>query len=277
MALVIPTNTASLDAQKTLTRNSAALNKSFARLSSGFRINTAADDAAGLAISESMKAQIRSYTIAERNANEAISMTQTAEAALGSMHDILGRMRELAIESSNGSMTQVDRGYLDTEFTALKQEMGRIQGSSKFNGKLLVSTTGEQIIFQVGLDNTASDQITLTFGGLSLTTLLAASTNVAGATAGSALGSIGRIDQAIGIISTERAKYGAAMNRLDVTTASIQTMRVNLSAANSRIRDVDVAEETAQMSRNQVLSQAGVSVLAQANQLPQMAMQLLQR
>ncbi|RYZ09473.1 MAG: flagellin FliC [Myxococcales bacterium] len=276
MALVIPTNTASLDAQKTLTRNTASLNKSFARLSSGFRINTAADDAAGLAISESMKAQIRSYTIAERNANEAISMTQTAEAALGSMHDILGRMRELAIQSSNGSMTATDRGYLDTEFTALKEEMGRIQGSSKFNGKLLVSTAGESITFQVGLDNTASDQITLTFGGLSLTTLLAASTNVAGATSGSALGSIGRIDQAIGIISTERAKYGAAMNRLDVTTSSIQTMRVNLSAANSRIRDVDVAEETSQMARNQVLSQAGVSVLSQANQLPQMAMQLLQ-
>src|SRR6185295_6771731 len=151
MALVIPTNVASLDAQKSLTRNSNALGKSFARLSSGFRINTAADDAAGLAISESMKAQIRSYTIAERNANEAISMTQTAEAALGSMHDILGRMRELAIESSNGSMTGTDRGYLDTEFTALKQEMGRIQGSSKFNGKQLVATTGSQIIFQVGL------------------------------------------------------------------------------------------------------------------------------
>jgi flagellin len=276
MALVIPTNVASLDAQKTLTRNSNALGKSFARLSSGFRINTAADDAAGLAISESMKAQIRSYTIAERNANEAISMTQTAEAALGSMHDILGRMRELAIESSNGSMTGTDRGYLDTEFTALKQEMGRIQGSSKFNGKQLVATTGSQIIFQVGLNNTASDQITLTFGGLALTTLLAATTNVAGATAGTALGSIGRIDSAIAIISTERAKYGAAMNRLDVTVSSIQTMRVNLSAANSRIRDVDVAEETSQLSRNQVLSQAGVSVLAQANQLPQMAMQLLQ-
>ncbi|MDF3065119.1 MAG: Flagellin protein FlaA [Polyangiaceae bacterium] len=276
MPLVIPTNTSSLDAQKSLARNTASLGKSFARLSSGFRINTAADDAAGLAISESMKAQIRSYTIAERNANEAISMTQTAEAALGSMHDILGRMRELAIQSSNGSMTANDRGYLDTEFTALKDEMARIQGSSKFNGKLLVSTTGESITFQVGLDNTASDQITLTFGGLSLTTLLSASTNVAGATSGSALGSIGRIDQAIGIISTERAKYGAAMNRLDVTTSSIQTMRVNLSAANSRIRDVDVAEETSQLARNQVLSQAGVSVLSQANQLPQMAMQLLQ-
>ena len=277
MALVIPTNVASLDAQKTLSKNSAALGKSFARLSSGFRINTAADDAAGLAISEGMKAQIRSYTIAERNANEAVSMTQTAEAALGEMHDILGRMRELAIQSSNGSMTGTDRGYLDTEFSALKDEMSRIQGSSKFNGKLLVATAGSAITFQVGLDNTASDQITLTFGGLSLTTLLAASTSVAGTGATSALASIGRIDQAIGIISTERAKYGAAMNRLDVTVSSIQTMRVNLSAANSRIRDVDVAEETSQLSRNQVLSQAGVSVLAQANQLPQMAMQLLQR
>jgi flagellin len=276
MPLVIPTNVSSLDAQKTLTRNSNALAKSFARLASGFRINTAADDAAGLAVSESMKAQIRSYTMAERNANHAISMTQTAEAALGEMHDILGRMRELSIQSSNGPMTAVDRGYLDTEFSALKDEMARIQGSSKFNGKLLVSTTGEQITFQVGLNNTASDQITLTFGGLALTQLLSASTNVAGATAGTALDAIGRIDSAIGIISTERAKYGAAMNRLDVTVSTIQTMRVNLSAANSRIRDVDVAEETSQLSRNQVLSQAGVSVLAQANQLPQMAMALLQ-
>ena len=277
MALVIPTNVSSLDAQKTLTRNSNALAKSFARLSSGFRINTAADDAAGLAVSESMKAQIRSYTMAERNANHAISMTQTAEAALGEMHDILGRMRELSIQSANGAMTSVDRGYLDTEFSALKDEMARIQGSSKFNGKLLVSTAGEAIKFQVGLNNTAADQITLTFGGLAMTALLSATTNVAGATAGSALNAIGRIDAAIGIISTERAKYGAAMNRLDVTVSTIQTMRVNLSAANSRIRDVDVAEETSQLSRNQVLSQAGVSVLAQANQLPQMAMTLLQR
>jgi flagellin len=277
MALVIPTNTASLDAQKTLTKNSNALGKSFARLASGFRINTAADDAAGLAISESMKGQIRSYTMAERNAGDAISMTQTAEAALGSMHDILGRMRELAIQSANGSMSGADRGYLDTEFSALKAEMGRIQASSKFNGQPLVSTTGQEIIFQIGLNNTASDQITLTFGGLSLTSLLSATTNVAGATAGNALNSIGRIDSAISIISTERAKYGAAMNRLDITVSSIQTMRVNLAAANSRIRDVDVAEETSQLARNQVLSQAGTSVLAQANQLPQMAMQLLQR
>src|SRR6476659_7511883 len=123
MALVIPTNVASLDAQKSLTRNSNALGKSFQRLSSGFRINTAADDAAGLAISEHMKSQIRSYTVAERNASDAISMTQTAEASLGDMHDILGRMRELAMQSANGDMTQIDRGYIDTEFQSLKAEM----------------------------------------------------------------------------------------------------------------------------------------------------------
>jgi flagellin len=274
--LVIPTNFSSLEAQKNLNKSQLALGKSFARLSSGFRINTAADDAAGLAISESMKSQIRSYTVAERNANHAISMTQTAEAALGEMHDILGRMRELSIQSANGSMTSSDRGYLDTEFSALKGELARIQGSSKFNGKLLVSTAGETVTFQVGLHDTAADQITLTFGGLALTTLLAGSTNVSGASSANALAAIGRIDQAITIISTERAKYGAAMNRLDVTVSSIQTMRVNLSAANSRIRDVDVAEETSMLARNQVLTQAGVSVLAQANQLPQLSLSLLQ-
>ena len=277
MALFINTNVASEAAQKNLGANQQKLQVSFARLSSGLRINSAKDDAAGLAISESLKSQIRSFNVAERNASDGISMAQTAEGALGEVHDILGRMRELAIQSANGSMSGADRGYLDTEFSALKAEMSRIQGSSKFNGQPLVSTTGQQIIFQIGLNNTASDQITLTFGGLSLTTLLAATTNVSGATAGNALNSIGRIDSAISIISTERAKYGAAMNRLDITVSSIQTMRVNLAAANSRIRDVDVAEETGQLARNQVLSQAGTSVLAQANQIPQMAMQLLQR
>jgi flagellin len=275
MTIDIQTNVASLDAQLRMSSTQNAVAKSFQRLSSGFRINTAADDAAGLAISESMKSQIRSYTVAERNANDAISMTQTAEASLGDMHDILGRMRELAMQSSNGDMTAIDRGYIDTEFTSLKAEMSRIQGSAKFNGRLLVAATAESIQFQIGLDNTASDQITLTFGGLNLSTLLAASTSLGGATAGSALASLARIDEAIQTVSTNRAKYGATMNRLDVTVSSIQTMRLNITAANSRIRDVDVAQETSMLSKNQVLSQAGVAVLAQANQLPQMALSLL--
>jgi len=272
----VKTNIQSLDAQVKLNSTQMAVNKSFQRLSSGYRINSAADDAAGLAISESMKSQIRSYTVAERNASDAISMTQTAEASLGDMHDILGRMRELAMQSANGDMTSVDRGYIDTEFSSLKAEMGRIEGSAKFNGRQLVASATSQITFQIGLDNTASDQITLTFGGMSLSTLLSATTNVAGATAGNALASLQRIDDAIQTISTNRAKYGATLNRLDITVSSIQTMRLNITSANSRIRDVDVAMETANLSKNQVLAQAGVSVLAQANQLPQLALKLLQ-
>ena len=272
----VRTNIQSLDAQVKLNSTQMAVNKSFQRLSSGYRINTAADDAAGLAISEGMKSQIRSYTVAERNASDAISMTQTAEASLGDMHDILGRMRELAMQSANGDMTSVDRGYIDTEFSSLKAEMGRIEGSAKFNGRQLVAAATSAITFQIGLDNTASDQITLTFGGMSLSALLSASTNVSGATAGNALASLQRIDDAIQTISTNRAKYGATLNRLDITVSSIQTMRLNITAANSRIRDVDVAMETAQLSKNQVLAQAGVSVLAQANQLPQLALKLLQ-
>jgi len=270
------TNIQALDAQMKLSSTQMAVNKSFQRLSSGYRINTAADDAAGLAISESMKSQIRSYTVAERNASDAISMTQTAEASLGDMHDILGRMRELAMQAANGDMTDIDRGYIDTEFKSLQAEMGRIEGSARFNGRQLVTAAPDNVVFQIGLDNTASDQITLTFGGLSITQILSASTSLDGATAGNALASLSRIDTAIQNISTNRAKYGATLNRLDITISSIQTMRLNITAANSRIRDVDVATETAMLSKNQVLSQAGVAVLAQANQLPQLALKLLQ-
>jgi flagellin len=272
----IKSNIQAMDAQTKLNSTQMQVNKSFQRLSSGFRINSAADDAAGLAISEHMKSQIRSYTVAERNASDAISMTQTAESSLGDMHDILGRMRELAMQSANGDMTDIDRGYIDTEFQSLKAEMGRIEGSSKFNGKQLVTATASNVTFQIGLDNTTSDQITLTFGGLNLTGILAASSNLAGATSGNALAALATIDTAIENISNNRAKYGATLNRLDVTISSIQTMRLNITAANSRIRDVDVAEETANLSRNQVLAQAGVAVLAQANQLPQTALRLLQ-
>ncbi|HEX4336983.1 MAG TPA: flagellin [Polyangiaceae bacterium] len=275
--LTIPTNIASLEAQKNLGRNQAALMQSFNRLSSGFRINSAADDAAGLAISESMKSQIRSYVVSERNANDAISMVQTAEGALGEVQDIAARMRELAVQASNGSFTAVDRGYMDTEYGQLKSEITRIQGSAKFNGKSLLQTAASSIVFQVGLNNTAADHLTVTFGGFSLTSLVASTNTLGGSTASSALGALSVIDGAMTSISTQRAKYGASMNRLGIVTSSIQTMRLNITAANSRIRDVDVAEETSMLARNQVLAQAGVSVLSQANQLPNMAMNLLGR
>jgi len=273
MPISIQTNISSLETQKALGKTQMALSKNFTKLSSGFRINTAADDAAGLSISESMKSQIRSYTVAERNANDAVSMTQTAESALGEMHNILGRMRELAMQGSNGSMTDTDRGNLDTEFASLKAEIGRIQDSAKFNGKQLVAVSGETVKFQVGLNATASDQISVTFGGVNLSALLATGSSVSDVS--SAQAALGNIDTSIQSVSNSRAKFGTAMNRLEIATSNIQTMRLNLSAANSRIVDVDVATETAAMSRNQVLSQAGVSVLAQANQIPQLAFGLL--
>jgi flagellin len=273
MALTIQTNVSALTAQKNLGANQRMLAGSFQKLSSGFRVNTAADDAAGLAVSESMKSQIRSYTVGERNAADGISMAQTAEGALGQVHDVLGRMRELAMQSSNGSMTSTDRTNLDTEFSSLKAEIGRIQDSAKFNGKQLVAVSGETIKFQVGLNATASDQISVTFGGVNLSALLATGSSVADVSGAQA--ALGNIDTSIQSVSNSRAKFGTAMNRLEIATSNIQTMRLNLSAANSRIVDVDVATETAAMSRNQVLSQAGVSVLAQANQLPQLAFGLL--
>jgi len=276
MSITIRTNIPSLQAQKNLGKASSALNASFDRLSSGLRIVTAADDAAGLAISESMITQIRSFTIAERNAQDAVSMVQTAEGALAEVHSIMGRLRELAMQGANGSLTSTDRGFLDTEFQALKAEIARIQGAAKFNGKQLLQTTVSTVQFQIGLDNTASDQLTLSFGGVGLTSIIGASNLIAGSGISSALRALSTIDSTLSIVSTLRAKYGATMNRLDITISSIETMRLNLSAANSRIRDVDVATETAALARNQVLSQAGVSVLSQANQLPQLALNLLQ-
>jgi flagellin len=271
----IPTNAASLEAQRNLGRSQSLLQRSFNKLSSGFRINSAADDAAGLAISESMKSQIRSYVVAERNANDAISMVQTAEGALGEVQDIVVRMRELAIQAANGSFTATDRGYINTEYEQLKDEFVRIQGAAKFNGKPLFQATSSSILFQVGLDYSQSDQLSVTFGGFALSTLVATSNVLSGSTVSSALAAIGTIDGAMTDISTQRAKYGASMNRLEIVTSSIQTMRLNIAAANSRIRDVDVAEETSVMARNQVLTQAGVSVLAQANQLPNLALSLI--
>lgn len=275
MSLYINTNVASLDAQRNLARTQLALTENFQKLSSGFRINTAADDAAGLGISESLRAQVRSYSVAERNTNNAISMAQTAEGALGQVSSILTRMRELAVQGSNGDMTATDRSYLDTEFTNLKNEIDRIASSTKFNGKDLLAGSSSTIDFQVGIDNNATDRIAIVFGNVSLTTLGVSAATVSGATATSSQAAIGTIDAAMTNVSTRRADFGAAMNRLGITVANIQSMRTTISAANSRIRDVDVAEETAALARNQVLSQAGMSILAQANQSPQAALSLM--
>ena len=277
MGIDIQTNVAALSAQRNLGQSQKLLAGSFQRLSSGYRVNSAADDAAGLAISESMKSQIRSYTVAQRNAGDAQSMAQTAEGALGDVHDIMGRMRELAVQSSNGDLGSTDRGYINTEFKSLQQEVVRIQGSAKFNGKLLVSSVATAAVkFQVGLNNTAADQINVTFGGVALTAITTtAGSNLSSQT--SALAALATIDSAIQTVSTSRANFGTVMNRMDFAVSNIQTMQLNITAANSRIRDVDVASETANLSRNQVLTQAGTAILAQANQIPQMALSLIGR
>jgi flagellin len=273
--LTIQTNVGSLQAQKNLAGVQKGLNVSFNRLSSGYRINSAADDAAGLAISDSFTAQIRSYSVAERNANDGISMAQTAEGSLGQMTGLLTRMRELAVQSANGSNSSTDRDYLNTEFKQLQAEIGRIQDSTTYDGNALIGATSSSVTFQVGISSASTDQIAVTFGGLGMTTLLASAEVVSGTNSSNALAAIDDIDAALGKVETARARFGAVMNRFETTTSNIQTVRTNLAAANSRIRDVDVAEESAALSRSQVLSQAAAAVLAQANQAPQLALGLL--
>lgn len=275
MALFIQTNVASLNAQRNLATIQSGQAVNFQRLSSGFRINSAADDPAGLGISQRLGAQIGCLSVAERNANDAISMSQTAESALGQMGTMLARMRELSVQGANGELTGTDRGLLDTEFVSLRDEITRISVSTKFNGKDLLAGAAAATTFQVGIGNTTADHIDVTFGGVDTTALGINTTTLAGATAANSQAAIDAIDTAIGFVSTKRAEFGAAMNRIGETVANVQSMRTNMSAANSRIRDVDVADEAANMSRNQVLSQAAIAVLTQSNQAPQLALSLL--
>jgi flagellin len=275
MPLYIQTNISSMEAQRALSANQTGLQTSFQRLSSGLRINSAADDAAGLAISDQMQADIRSYAVAERNTNNAVSMAQTADGAMGQISSIMQRMRELAEQSANGDMNTNDRSYIDTEFTALKAEIDRIGQSTQFNGISLLSGASNTVTFQVGIQNTAADQLNVVFGGVDLTSLGLNATSVGGATATNAQAALGAIDGALTALSTRRADFGAALNRMQTTVSNLQSMRTNLSAASSRIRDVDVAEETSSMAKKQVLTQAAAAVLSQANQAPQLALSLL--
>lgn len=275
MAMVINTNVASLQAQRNLSTAQSNLSTSFNRLSSGFRINSSKDDAAGLAISEKFKTQVRTYNVVERNANDAISMAQTADGALGQITDIMGRMRELAAQGANGALQSSDRAYLSTEFKQLQAEVTRIMTSTKFNETQLVASAAKAVTFQIGLDNKDTDRISVDFGGIDLNTLRATATTKVSSAETNSRTALDTIDTALKTVSTARAKFGAVMNRFDNTVGNIQTARLNIAAANSRIRDVDVAEEAAQLSRQQVLMQAGSSILAQANASPQQALGLL--
>jgi flagellin len=250
-----------------------SLQSTFQKLSSGFRINSASDDAAGLGISKGMEAQVRSFSVAERNANDAISMSQTADGAAEQIHGILSRLRELAVQGSNGTLSSSDSTNLDTEFQAMTSEIDRISNVTKFNGTSLLSGTSTTVNFQVGINTTTDDSLAVVFGGVDSSTLGVSGLDVTNNT--NSKTAIDAIDTAIQNLSTTREGWGSAMNRLSAAVANIQTTSTNMTASLSRIRDVDIASETASMARQQVLSQAGVSILGQANQSPQLALKLL--
>ena len=281
MALSIMTNVPSLAAQRNLSNTQRSLNQSIGRLSSGLRINRAGDDAAGLGISENLKADIRSLSQARRNANDGISLTQVAEGAMNEIHGIVSRMRELAVQSANGTLGGTERGYIHTEFGQLRSEIDRIAAVTEFNGQALIDgSTATGLDFQVGIHSAAANRLSLsvatiaasnlgsTGGGL---TLGSASLS----TATNAQSALSAFDAAIQQLSTARARIGAFQNRLQVTVQNLSVAHENLSAANSRIRDADVAEESAQLTRAQILQQAGTSLLGQANQLPSAALSLI--
>jgi flagellin len=273
MALTVNTNVASIAAQRFLDLSGVALEKSFERLSSGLRIVRAGDDAAGLGISERMRARIRSLEQAARNTQDGVSLAQSAEGALNEVHAALSRMRELAVESANGVLSQADRDNLDTEFQALKDEITRIASATNFNGTSLLASA-QTVTIQVDVGTNASvDTIDIaltdsTAAGLSIDALDI--TSVANAT-----DAITALDTAVDAVSTSRASLGAVQNRLEAAGRNLGVQIENLTAAESRIRDADVAKEMAQATRNQILQQAGVAILAQANAAPQVALQLL--
>ncbi len=279
MAISILTNVASLNAQRNLNTTQTALSASIGRLSSGMRINNAADDAAGLGISENLKADLRSLSQASRNANDGVSMSQVAEGSMNEMQGIVTRMRELSVQSANQTLGSTERGYIQTEFGQLRNEINRISAVTEFNGQKLVDGSASAgLSFQVGMQNTANDRISMSITKLTTSTLGSTSLHIASAslsTATNARNALGAFDKAIEQLSTARAKVGAVQNRMQVTISNLAVAHENLSAANSRIRDVDVASETSQLTKAQILSQAGLAVLSQANQLPNSALSLL--
>ncbi len=282
MGMSILTNTASLSAQRNLSKSQGAMAKNIGRLSSGLRINSASDDAAGLGISENLKADIRGLAQAGRNANDAVSLAQVAEGSMNEQQGIVTRMRELAVQAANGTLGSTERGYIDTEFDSLSAELNRISNTTEFNGqKLLDGSASSGLTMQVGFQNTANDRISMSITRLVTSTLGTAGSaglTVAGVSLSTATNSqlaLGAFDAAIEQLSTARAKVGAFQNRASITISNLGVAHENLSAANSRIRDVDVASEAADMTKNQILSQAGISVLSQANSLPSSALALI--
>lgn len=276
MPQTINTNLISLNAQRNASASQSALSVSMQRLSSGLRVNSAKDDAAGLAIAERMSTQVRGMNVAIRNSNDGISLSQTAEGALGKTADALQRMRELAVQARNATNDTTDKAALDKEYKELGKEIGRVLAGTTFNGKAILGVDAGDQVFQVGANTTANDEITVT------TTDLTANATITAVTGGDLTGDaaalktvIDNIDTALDTVNTERAMYGATQSRFDAVISNLQTSVENQSAARSRIMDTDFAAETANLSRAQILQQAGNAMIAQANQLPQQVLSLL--
>jgi flagellin len=275
MPLFINTNVASLNAQRQLSQSTMGVSRSMERLSSGLRISRAADDVAGLAVAETLRSQSRSFAVAARNANDGISMIGVAEGSMQVVGDNLVRMRELAEQSGNGALNDTQRSALQQEFSNLQSEIDRIVETTKFNGINVLSATGTTVSFQVGVASGTNNVIDLASVNVHASGLTVGSAQAAVSTQAAAQAALTSLDSAISSLAQTRGTFGALENRLQTTISNIQNAIENLSASESRIRDVDVAQETANFTRMQILQQAGVSMLAQANQQPQMALSLL--
>ncbi len=282
MALRVNTNIASINSQRNLSVSTNRLNKSLEKISSGLRINRAADDPAGLAVSEKLRAQVKGFGQAVRNANDAVSLVQTAEGALGEVNNILTRMKEIATQSANGTLSQTDRNNLDKEFQALASEITRISNVTEFNGTNLIngdiSASSTAMTFQIGIDNTGNDRLSLQMNDLDASALKlgdSSGSTTTISTVGTAQSALDDIDSAINVVTTNRGTLGALQNRLESTINNLMVSSENASAAQSRIRDVDFATETANYVKQQILVQAGTSILSQANMAPQAALSLL--
>lgn len=275
--LSLKTNVGSLNTQRNVNRAGRELNNNISRLSSGLKINSAADDAAGSAVAAGLSAQIGGFEQAAQNANDAVAVLATAEGAYNSISDILVRMRELAVQGASDTLTNTERGYLNTEFGDLISEIDRISDVTEYNGiQLLDGTAGDgagAMVFQVGTRNTANDQI-----GITLTDQDSTALGVNAATVANLAGSqaaITTIDAAIDLLATDRATLGATQNQLTIAVDNLATTTENLSAALSGIQDTDIAAESAEFTKNNVLMQAGISMMSQANAVPNLALRLL--
>jgi flagellin len=275
MPQTINTNLVSLNAQRNLNMSQASLATSMQRLSSGLRVNSAKDDAAGLAIAERMNAQVRGMNVAVRNANDGISLAQTAEGALGKLSEMMQRMRELAVQSANATNGASDRTNLDAEYQQLSAEITRTISSSRFNGIAILAGGAGAQDFQVGANS--GETVTITTADMSANATITAVTGGGLNTVAASTQALTDIDAALNTVNGERALYGAAQNRFEAVIATLQVSSENQAAARSRIMDADFAAETAALSRAQILQQAGNAMVAQANQLPQQVLSLLQR